>query len=201
MYRKYLKRVFDFLSALLGLILLSPVFIVLIIILSIVNKGKPFFFQQRPGKDGKLFTMVKFRTMNEKRDRTGQLLPDMQRVTKIGGFIRKYSIDEFSNLWNVLTGNMSLIGPRPLMKEYLPLYNAEQAKRHDICPGITGWAQINGRNAISWEQKFKLDIWYAENLSFSLDMKIFFLTFKKIFQTKTVNMSDEQTMELFNGNN
>jgi lipopolysaccharide/colanic/teichoic acid biosynthesis glycosyltransferase len=187
--------------ALLGLILLSPVFIILIIILSIVNKGKPFFFQQRPGKKGKLFTMVKFRTMNEKKDENGKLLPDMKRVTKTGGFIRKYSLDELSNLWNVLLGDMSLIGPRPLMKEYLPLYNAEQIKRHDICPGITGWAQVNGRNAISWEQRFKLDIWYVEHLSFSLDMKIFFLTLKRIFQTKTVNMSDEQTMEWFNGNN
>jgi lipopolysaccharide/colanic/teichoic acid biosynthesis glycosyltransferase len=201
MYKKHLKRTIDFGLALLGLILLSPVFIVLILILSIVNNGKPFFFQQRPGKGGKLFTMIKFKTMNDKKDESGHLLPDIQRITKAGNFIRKYSLDELSNLWNVLLGDMSLIGPRPLMKEYLPLYNAEQAKRHDICPGITGWAQINGRNAISWAQKFNLDVWYVENISFTLDMKIFFLTLKRVFQTKNVNMSNQQTMELFNGNN
>jgi lipopolysaccharide/colanic/teichoic acid biosynthesis glycosyltransferase len=201
MYQKYLNRILDFGLALLGLILLSPLLILLIIILSIANNGKPFFFQQRPGKGGKLFKIVKFKTMNEKKDKSGRLLPDMQRVTKVGRFIRKYSLDELPNLWNILSGNMSMIGPRPLMKEYLPLYNAKQAKRHDICPGITGWAQINGRNAISWEQKFKLDIWYVENLSFALDLKIFFLTVKRIFQTKNVNSSDQQTMEFFNGNN
>ncbi|MDR0413312.1 MAG: sugar transferase [Dysgonamonadaceae bacterium] len=201
MYQKYLKRIIDFVSALMGLILLSPVLVVLIFVLSMVNKGNPFFFQQRPGKGGRLFTIVKFKTMNDKKDESGNLLPDMQRVTKAGNFIRKYSLDELPNLWNILSGNMSLIGPRPLLKEYLPLYSPEQAKRHDICPGVTGWAQVNGRNAISWEQKFKLDSWYVENISLALDLKIFFLTLTKVFQTKNVNMSEQQTMELFNGNN
>lgn len=191
----------DFTAALFGIILLSPFFVIIIIVLSIVNKGKPFFFQQRPGKNGQLFTLVKFRTMNEKKDEQGQLLPDMQRLTKTGAFLRKYSLDELSNLWNVLIGDMSLIGPRPLLKEYLPLYSEKQAKRHDICSGVTGWAQINGRNAISWQQKFELDVWYVENLSFSLDMKIFFQTMKKIFQTHNVNASEELTMEWFNGGN
>ncbi|MDR0865155.1 MAG: sugar transferase [Candidatus Symbiothrix sp.] len=201
MYKKYFKRMIDFTAALFGIILLSPFFVIIIIVLSIVNKGKPFFFQQRPGKNGQLFTLVKFRTMNEKKDEQGQLLPDMQRLTKTGAFLRKYSLDELSNLWNVLIGDMSLIGPRPLLKEYLPLYSEKQAKRHDICSGVTGWAQINGRNAISWQQKFELDVWYVENLSFSLDMKIFFQTMKKIFQTHNVNASEELTMEWFNGGN
>jgi lipopolysaccharide/colanic/teichoic acid biosynthesis glycosyltransferase len=199
-YRKYLKRIIDVTASLLGLILLSPVFIFLIIVLSMVNKGKPFFFHERPGKNGKLFTMVKFRTMNDKKDESGQLLPDMQRLTKIGIFLRKYSLDELSNFWNVLMGDMSLVGPRPLLKEYLPLYNKEQAKRHDICPGVTGWAQVNGRNAISWQQKFKRDVWYVNNLSFSLDMKIISLTLKHIFQTDDVNASEELTMDWFDGN-
>jgi lipopolysaccharide/colanic/teichoic acid biosynthesis glycosyltransferase len=200
LYKKYFKRIIDFVAAALGILLLSPFFVFMIIVLSIVNQGKPFFFHRRPGKKEKLFTMVKFRTMNEKRDPSGELLPDMQRITKTGAFLRKYSLDELSNLWNVLLGEMSLIGPRPLLIEYLPVYSAEQKRRHDVRPGITGWAQVNGRNAISWAEKFKLDVWYVDNLSFCLDMKIFFLTLKKILQTDDVNASDELTMEWFNGN-
>lgn len=197
MYKKYFKRIIDLVTATLGILLLSPLFVFITIVLSRINQGKPFFFHRRPGKNGRLFTMVKFRTMNEKRDDSGRLLPDMQRLTKTGAFLRKYSLDEIPNLWNVLLGEMSLIGPRPLLIEYLPLYNTEQRKRHDVRPGVTGWAQINGRNAITWDQKFKLDIWYVNNLSFCLDMKIFFLTLKKIFQTDNVNASDELTMEQF----
>ncbi|GHT46570.1 sugar transferase [Bacteroidia bacterium] len=200
MYKKYFKRVIDFIAAALGIILLSPFFVFIIILLTILNQGKPFFFHRRPGKNEKLFTMVKFRTMNEKRDLSGELLPDMQRITKTGAFLRKYSLDELPNLWNVLLGTMSLVGPRPLLIAYLPLYSAEQKRRHNVRPGITGWAQVNGRNAISWAEKFKLDVWYVDNLSFCLDMRIFFLTLKKIFQTNDVNASDELTMEWFNGN-
>jgi lipopolysaccharide/colanic/teichoic acid biosynthesis glycosyltransferase len=201
MYKKYGKRIMDCTVALVGLILLSPVFILLLIILCIINQGKPFFSHQRPGKNGKLFTMIKFKTMNEKKDSSGQLLPDMQRLTPTGGFLRKYSLDELPNLWNVMKGDMSLVGPRPLREEYLSLYNAEQAHRHDVRPGITGWAQVNGRNAIRWQQKFELDVWYVRNISFTLDMKIVFLTLAKLFQTKDVNASSEQTMDWFNGNN
>lgn len=201
MYRKFGKRILDFICATIGIIVLSPLLIGLTITLSIVNSGKPFFLQQRPGKNGKLFSIVKFKTMNDRRDADGQLLPDMQRTTKFGAFMRKYSLDELPNLWNVVIGNLSLIGPRPLLKEYLPLYNEEQKKRHDICGGMTGWAQVNGRNAISWQEKFRHDVWYVENLSFGLDVKILLLTIKKVFQTETVNASNDTTMECFNGYN
>jgi lipopolysaccharide/colanic/teichoic acid biosynthesis glycosyltransferase len=197
MYKKYGKLIIDFIAAALGIVILSPFFVFIILLLSIINRGKPFFFHRRPGKNGKLFILLKFKTMNDKKDASGHLLPDMQRITETGAFLRKYSLDEIPNLWNVLLGEMSLIGPRPLLIEYLPLYNTEQRKRHDVRPGVTGWAQINGRNAITWDQKFKLDIWYVNNLSFCLDMKIFFLTLKKIFQTDNVNASDELTMEQF----
>ena len=201
MYGKYLKRVFDFMIALTGIILFFPVSLFIWIILLFEQKGKPFFFHERPGKNGKLFTLLKFKTMRDEKDSQGNLLPDMQRITKIGSFFRKTSLDELPNLWNVLKGEMSLVGPRPLMTEYLPLYSPEQARRHDVRPGITGWAQINGRNAISWQQKFELDIWYVDNLSFQLDIKILFLTLKKVFQSKDVNASDNLTMEWFNGEN
>ncbi|MCL1936829.1 MAG: sugar transferase [Candidatus Azobacteroides sp.] len=201
MYKKYGKRILDCTAASIGLIILSPVFILLLITLSIANQGKPFFSHQRPGKNGKLFTMLKFKTMTDRKDSFGQLLPDMQRMTPIGRFLRKYSLDELPNLWNVLKGDMSLVGPRPLMKEYLPLYNAEQTQRHHVRPGMTGWAQVNGRNAISWRQKFELDVWYVNHVSFYLDMKILFLTLAKLFKTKDVNASSEETMEWFNGNN
>jgi lipopolysaccharide/colanic/teichoic acid biosynthesis glycosyltransferase len=191
----------DFSVAAIAIIVLSPFWMILIIVLCIAHRGKIFFFQQRPGKNERLFTIVKFKTMNDRRDVNGNLLPDMQRITKIGAFIRKCSLDELPNLWNVLVGNMSLVGPRPLLKEYLQLYNAEQKKRHDICGGITGLAQVNGRNAISWTEKFHFDNLYVEHLSFALDMKILFLTLQKIFRTETVNASENVTMEWFNGNN
>ncbi|MDR0799693.1 MAG: sugar transferase [Dysgonamonadaceae bacterium] len=201
MYRKIFKPLIDRSIAFISLIFLSPFLLLLTALLSIANQGKPFFFHQRPGKNGRLFTMIKFRTMNEKRDTDGDLLPDIQRLTRTGAFLRNYSLDELPNLWNVLAGEMSLVGPRPLMKEYLPLYSPEQARRHDICPGITGWAQVNGRNAISWREKFQLDVWYVDHLSLRLDLKIIGLTLGKIFRTKEVNASDEQTMEWFNGSN
>ena len=201
MYRKYLKQGIDFAVALFGLFFLSPIFLILTLILSIEHKGKPFFFHTRPGKNGKLFILMKFRTMNEKKDTTDQSRPDRQRITPLGNFLRRTSLDELPNLCNVLKGEMSLVGPRPLMPEYLSCYNTEQARRHDVLPGITGWAQINGRNAITWKQKFELDVWYVDNLSFQLDVKILFLTLKNIVRSKNVNASDEFTMEWFNGNN
>lgn len=201
MYKKIYKRIIDFILAFLGILILLPVFIIISLILLIVNQGNPFFFQKRPGKDEKIFTLVKFKTMKDIRDKQGNLLPDMVRLTKIGAFIRRFSLDEIPNLLNVLIGDMSLIGPRPLFIEYLPLYNEKQSRRHEVSPGITGWAQINGRNTISWKQKFDLDIWYIDNLSFQLDIKIFFLTLIKIFNTEDVNASERETMEWFNGNN
>ena len=200
MYRKFGKRILDFSLAAIAIIALSPLWIILTIVLGSANRGKVFFFQQRPGKNERLFTIVKFKTMNDQRDANGKLYPDMQRLTRIGAFLRKYSLDELPNLWNVLTGKMSLIGPRPLLKEYLPLYNKEQKKRHDICGGITGWAQVNGRNAIGWQKKFQFDVWYVHNLSFALDVRIFFLTLQNLLRTNKVNASENVTMEWFNGN-
>lgn len=200
MYKYFFKRLLDFLVALLGFVLLSPVFILVMIGLFFVNQGKPFFFQRRPGKDGVVFNIVKFKTMNEKRDYQGILLPDNQRLTKIGAFVRKTSLDEIPQLLNVIKGDMSLIGPRPLLVQYLPLYNDFQKKRHLVRPGITGWAQVNGRNAISWEQKFIYDIWYVENLNFFLDVKILFLTIKKVIISEGISQEGEVTMEAFKGN-
>lgn len=200
MYKYFFKRLLDFLVALLGFVLLSPVFILVMIGLFFVNQGKPFFFQRRPGKDGAVFNIVKFKTMNEKRDHQGILLPDNQRLTKIGAFVRKTSLDEIPQLLNVIKGDMSLIGPRPLLVQYLPLYNDFQKKRHLVRPGITGWAQVNGRNAISWEQKFIYDIWYVENLNFFLDVKILFLTIKKVIISEGISQEGEVTMEAFKGN-
>ena len=165
----------------------------------IANSGKPFFFQSRPGKHGRIFKVIKFKTMNDKKDENGNLLPDEVRLTQAGKFIRKTSLDEIPQLINVIKGDMSLIGPRPLLVEYLPLYNEEQKRRHEIRPGITGWAQINGRNAITWEEKFQLDVWYVDHISFLLDMKILFLTFKKVFKGEGISSNTNVTMELFNG--
>jgi len=170
-------------------------------ILSIVNKGKPFFCQERPGKKGKVFKLIKFRTMVDKTDPKGGLIPDNQRITKIGKFLRSASIDELPQLVNVLSGEMSIVGPRPLLKEYLHLYNAEQARRHEVRPGMTGWAQINGRNAITWTEKFQLDVWYVDNLAFLLDMKIIFKTISKVMKRQGINESEQFTMQAFNGNN
>lgn len=200
MYKNYLKRLFDFLAALVGFLLLSPIFLVVTIGLFFANQGKPFFFQTRPGKDEKLFRIVKFKTMNDKKDANGNLLSDAKRLTKIGSFVRKTSLDEIPQLLNVLKGDMSLIGPRPLLVHYLPLYNAEQKKRHDVRPGITGWAQVNGRNAISWQQKFEYDVWYVNHISLLLDIKILFLTVKKVFVREGISQDGQATMEVFKGN-
>ena len=200
MYRGVLKRMIDFFAALIGLLLFSPVIIVVSICLVFANNGTPFFFQVRPGKNARLFKIIKFKTMNDKKDKEGKLLPDYLRITKIGSFIRKTSLDEIPQLLNVLKGDMSLIGPRPLLPEYLPLYSAEQSRRHLVKPGITGWAQINGRNAISWEQKFKLDVWYVDHLSFLLDLKILLLTLKKVVVKEGISSTTSVTMEKFTGN-
>ena len=201
MYQNYFKRLFDFLIALVALLLFSPIFILVTIGLFFANQGKPFFFQIRPGKNEKLFRIVKFKTMNDKKDSEGNLLSDAERLTRIGRFVRKTSLDEIPQLLNVLKGDMSLIGPRPLLVQYLPLYNAEQKKRHDVRPGITGWAQVNGRNDITWKRKFELDIWYVDHISFILDIKILFLTIKKVFVREGISQEGQATMEVFNGNN
>lgn len=200
MYKNYLKRLIDFFSALVGLILLSPIFIMVTISLYFANQGKPFFFQARPGLNEKIFKIIKFKTMNDKKDAEGNLLPDAERLTSIGSFVRKTSLDEIPQLINVLKGDMSLIGPRPLLIEYLDLYSNEQRKRHNVRPGITGWAQVNGRNAISWQKKFELDVWYVENLSFLLDIKIIFLTIKKVFVREGISQEGHATAEYFKGN-
>lgn len=201
MYKHFFKRVLDFILSLTALIVLSPVIIVLTIILFFVNKGNPFFTQDRPGKNEKRIKIIKFKSMLDKRDDKGNLLPDVQRMTKTGVFIRKFSLDELPQLINVLTGDMSLVGPRPLLFKYIPLYNEEQRRRHDVTPGITGWAQVNGRNSIEWNAKFKYDVYYVDNLSFAFDIKILFMTFKKVVSREGVNQSDERPMMPFTGNN
>ena len=200
MYKIFFKPLLDFILSLLGLIISSPLFLIVIIALLFANKGKVFFLQNRPGKNGKIFKIIKFRTMNNKRDAHGNLLPDVERLTKIGKLVRKTSLDEIPQLINVLLGNMSLIGPRPLLPEYLPLYNDFQKKRHHIKPGITGWAQINGRNAVEWDKKFMFDVWYVENMSFLLDLQIMFLTLKKVLKLEGVNREGEATNIAFKGN-
>ncbi|WP_405266736.1 sugar transferase [Cellulophaga sp. Ld12] len=199
MYKLLVKRILDIIIAMIAFLLLSPFFLGVALILLFTNNGKPFFFHPRPGKNGEIFKVIKFKSMNDKKDENGEFLPFHLRVTKFGNFIRKYSLDEIPQLLNVLKGDMSLIGPRPLLVQYLPLYNAEQAKRHDLKPGITGWAQVNGRNAISWEKKFELDVWYVENISFFLDVKILFLTLKKVLIREGVNASENVNMSTFTG--
>ena len=201
MYKNYFKRLFDFTIALVGLICLSPIFIVVTIGLYFANQGKPFFFQARPGLNERIFKIIKFKTMNDKTDANGNLLPDADRLTPIGAFVRKTSLDEIPQLINVLKGDMSIIGPRPLLPQYLPLYNEEQKKRHHVRPGITGWAQVNGRNAISWKRKFELDVWYVEHVSLGTDLKVFFTTFKKVFKSEGISAEGQATTEAFNGNN
>lgn len=201
MYKNYIKRVIDFIVAFIGLVFISPILIVLILLLSIANKGKPFFFQERPGKDEKIFRVVKFKTMTDEKDENGNFLPDAERLTKVGNFIRKTSLDEIPQLINVVKGDMSLIGPRPLLVKYLPIYSEEQKKRHLVRPGITGWAQVNGRNNISWKKKFEYDVWYVENLSFSLDFKILLMTIKKVLKSSDISKEGHATTETFNGNN
>lgn len=204
MYKHFLKRFFDFWIALIGLICLSPILLVVIVLLRYANKGAGvFFFQERPGKNTKIFKMVKFKTMTDERDANGNLLPDGDRLTKVGKFVRSTSIDELPQLYNVLKGDMALIGPRPLLVQYLPLYSAEQARRHEVRPGISGWAQCHGRNNISWTEKFKLDVWYVDHVSFLTDMKVFLLTIKKVICRDNINQigGEWATMDPFNGHN
>jgi lipopolysaccharide/colanic/teichoic acid biosynthesis glycosyltransferase len=200
LYRNFFKRILEFLFSLAGITLISPILMVIILVLAISNQGQPFFFQTRPGKNNKLFKVIKFKTMNDRKDKQGNLLPDADRLTPIGSFIRKASLDEFPQLFNVIMGDMSLVGPRPLLVEYLPLYSKEQAKRHDVRPGITGWAQVNGRNAISWDEKFKFDVWYVKNMSFLMDVKILFLTIAKVFRSEGISSQNTVTMSKFTGN-
>jgi len=201
MYRLFLKRLFDFILSLLLLIVLSPLILLITVLLLIANNGKPFFFQDRPGFKENRIRIVKFKSMNDKKDTHGNLLPDRDRLTSVGSFVRKTSLDELPQLLNVLMGDMSLIGPRPLLFRYLPLYSQEQRRRHLVKPGITGWAQVNGRNTISWQKKFELDIYYVEKLSFNLDGKIFLKTIKKVLISEGVNQSDARPMQPFDGTN
>lgn len=201
-YKSFFKRIIDIIASGGALLVLSPVIGGTALWLHFANKGSgAFFFQERPGKDGKIFRVVKFKTMTDQRDVEGKLLPDAQRLTKVGRFVRSASLDELPQLWNVLKGDMSLIGPRPLMVKYLPLYSPVQARRHEVRPGITGWAQINGRNNISWQKKFEYDVWYVDNLSFPLDCKIVFETLKKVILRSDINKEGQATTEPFTGNN
>ncbi|MEK8180250.1 sugar transferase [Flavobacterium buctense] len=199
MYKVLVKPLFDFLFSLMGLILLFPLLLLFTVLLFFANAGKPFFFQLRPGKNGKIFKIVKFKTMNDKKDSDGKLLPDAQRLTAVGRFVRKTSIDELPQLINVLKGDMSLIGPRPLLTTYLHLYNDFQNRRHEIKPGITGWAQVNGRNAISWDKKFEYDVWYVDHMSLKVDLKILFNTILKVFKRDGINTANAATTEPFSG--
>jgi lipopolysaccharide/colanic/teichoic acid biosynthesis glycosyltransferase len=200
MYKKAFKRIFDLTLSLIVFLVLSPIFILVTIFLFFSNNGKPFFFQLRPGKNERIFRIIKFKTMNDKRDKEGNLLSDEKRLTTIGKLVRKTSLDEIPQLLNVIKGDMSLIGPRPLLIAYLPLYNEFQKRRHEVRPGITGWAQVNGRNAISWQQKFEYDVWYVDHVSFPLDMRILWITFKKVFRSEGISSGTSATMEVFTGN-
>ncbi|MBX9187259.1 sugar transferase [Bacteroides sp. K03] len=202
MYRSFLKRLIDFSLVFCALVICCPVLFIIALWLHFANKGAGvFFLQNRPGRDGKIFKVIKFKTMTDERDSKGCLLPDEQRLTKVGKFVRSTSIDELPQLINVLKGDMALIGPRPLLPQYLPLYNKEQARRHEVRPGITGWAQVNGRNAISWTKKFELDVWYVDHCSFLLDLRIFLLTIRKVFVREGISSDTSVTMEPFTGNN
>ena len=197
MYKTFGKRLFDFISAAAGLIILSPLFLFLTLLIYFINNRNPFFHQRRPGLDGKIFTIIKFRTMMDLYDPNGILLSDTERLTRLGKFLRKTSLDELPQLWNVLIGEMSLVGPRPLLQEYLSFYTKEQSKRHTVKPGITGWAQVNGRNTISWEEKFAYDLWYVNKISFRLDLIILLSTVKAIYPTPTANTKAEKVFEKF----
>lgn len=202
MYGYALKRLFDCTLVFLALAVIWPIFVLLVFGLHFANKGSGiFFFQKRSGKNGRIFKVIKFKTMTDERDTQGNLLPDVMRLTRIGRVVRSTSLDELPQLINVLKGDMSLVGPRPLLEQYLPLYNPTQARRHEVRPGITGWAQVNGRNAISWTRKFDLDVWYVDHCSFALDVKILFLTIKKVFVREGISSATSVTMEPFNGNN
>ena len=201
MYKNFIKPAIDFVLALVGFLFLSPVFVLVTIGLFFANDGKPFFFQLRPGKNGKIFKIIKFKTMTDKKDENGNLLPDADRLTKIGSFVRKTSLDEIPQLLNVIKGDMSLVGPRPLLPKYLELYNDFQRRRNEVKPGITGWAQVNGRNSISWEKKFEYDVWYVDNVSFLLDVKILILTVLKVLKSEGINEQGQATSNEFKGNN
>lgn len=202
MYKYFFKRFFDFWIALIALLCLSPLLVIMIIWLYYANKGAGIFFlQERPGKDGKIFKVIKYKTMTDERDADGNLLPDAERLTKVGRFIRSTSIDELPQLINVLKGDMALIGPRPLLPQYLSLYSPEQARRHEVRPGITGWAQCHGRNAISWTERFKLDVWYVDNVSLWIDIKVVIITIKKVIFRADISSSTSATMEFFDGTN
>ena len=201
MYRYLFKRLVDIVFSLVIIILFSPLTIIVFFILFFSNSGAIFFKQERPGLKGRIFKLRKFKTMNDRKDSDGKLLPDSKRLTRTGSFIRSTSLDELPQLFNVLMGHMSLVGPRPLLVKYLPLYSSEQHRRHEVRPGITGWAQVNGRNAISWKKKFELDVWYVDNQSFALDIKVLFLTLQKVIQRKGITSSTSVTVEPFNGEN
>ena len=202
MYKHFFKRLIDFILVLCVLLVIGPILLIFAIGLYFTNKGTgAFFLQERPGKGGKIFKVIKFKTMTDERDADGNLLPDADRLTNVGRFVRSTSIDELPQLINVLKGDMALIGPRPLLVQYLPLYSKEQVRRHDVRPGITGWAQVNGRNAISWTKKFELDVWYVDHCSFWLDVKIIFLTINKVFVREGISQEGQATMEFFTGNN
>ena len=202
MYAHFFKRVFDFIIALMALLLIGWFLVLVAVWLHFANKGAgAFFFQERPGKDGKIFKVIKFKTMTDERDANGELLPDEARLTKMGTFVRSTSIDELPQLINVLKGDMALIGPRPLLPQYLPLYSKEQMRRHEVRPGISGWAQCHGRNAISWTEKFKLDVWYVDHLSLKTDLKVIFITIKKVLCREDINSDNDATMEDFDGTN
>ena len=197
MYQNFIKPFFDFMAALMLLILVAPIMLMVILTLEISNNGSPFFLQKRPGRKESIFTIIKFKTMNDRRDERGNLLPDADRITALGKFVRATSLDELPQLLNVIKGDMSFVGPRPLLPQYLPLYNEFQRKRHDVKPGITGWAQVNGRNAISWEQKFEYDVWYVQHQNFLLDFKILLRTVKKIIQKEGISQEGHVTTEPF----
>lgn len=200
-YRDFFKRGVDIFGVFAGLVLTSPVWVVCVPLLAISNRGKVFFVQERPGRNGKLFKLLKFKTMTDERDADGNLLPDEQRLTKVGRFVRSMSFDELPQIFNILKGEMSLIGPRPLLPEYLPLYSERQAHRHDVRPGITGWAQCHGRNALTWAEKFEFDLWYIEHISLLTDAKVFFTTAKNVFARKDVTPEESYEIEKFNGHN
>ena len=202
MYKHFFKRVLDFTISLVALLLIGWLLIIVAIYLHFANKGAgAFFFQERPGKDAKIFKVIKFKTMTDERDAEGKLLPDAQRLTKVGKFVRSTSIDELPQLINVLKGDMALIGPRPLLPQYLPLYSPEQARRHEVRPGISGWAQVHGRNAISWTEKFKLDVWYVDHCTMWTDLKVIFLTIKNVLTRKDINFDSAAELHAFDGNN
>lgn len=202
MYKNYFKRLFDLVSVSCALLIIWPILLLVTVWLHFANKGAgAFFFQERPGRNGKIFKVIKFKTMTDERDKDGKLLPDAKRLTKVGRFIRSTSIDELPQLFNVLKGDMSLVGPRPLLVQYLPLYSQEQTRRHEVRPGITGWAQCHGRNAISWTEKFKLDVWYVDHCTFITDMQVILLTIKKVIIREGISSNSCETMEPFTGKN